>query len=101
MLYGYVNCSLDDVQPCKVLNLGTLSITKVVDIADIIIRELEYENTKVVIEGTKRAWPGDQPRVHFSVDNMKKLGWESQLSSDESVKIATQRMIGKNLEFIR
>ena len=101
MLFGYANCELDEEYPCKVLNLGTSSITKVVDIADIIIDELDHKNTKVVIEGAEKAWPGDQPRVHFKVDNMKKLGWESNLTSDESVKIATQRMIGKNLDFIR
>ena len=33
---GYANCELDEEHPCKVLNLGT-SITKVVDIADIMI----------------------------------------------------------------
>jgi hypothetical protein len=50
---------------------------------------------KIEIEGTKKAWPGDQPRVHFEVDKLSKLGWNSKLNSDQSVLIAVRRMLNK------
>jgi UDP-glucose 4-epimerase len=49
-----------------------------------------------MIEGTKKAWPGDQPRVHFTVDKINKLGWKARYSSDEAVRIAIRRMLGKD-----
>ena len=95
MLHGYENVPLDEDNPVTVLNLGTPTITRVVDIADIIISEMELSNTPVKIEGTRKAWPGDQPRVHFEVDAIESFGWKTVLNSDQSVKIAVQRMLDK------
>ena len=94
MLYGYANIPLDDDIPCGVFNLGTPTVTKVIDIARIIVDEMGNA-AKVEIEGTKKAWPGDQPRVHFEVDKLSKLGWKSRLNSDQSVAIAVRRMLDK------
>ena len=66
------------------------------DRADIVKDELGCGDAKIIIEGTKRAWPGDQPKVHITVDKIKKLGWASRFHSDYAVKIATQRMLAKS-----
>ena len=83
-------------KPCDIFNLGTTTISKVTDIADMIKTEMKLSKTKITIEGTKRAWPGDQPRVHITVDRMKKLGWVTRHSSDQAVKIAARRMLNKS-----
>ena len=49
-------------------------------------------DARIVIEGTKRAWPGDQPKVHITVDRMRELGWTAKLTSDQAVRIAVRRM---------
>ena len=54
-----------------------------------------YDNAEIIIEGTERAWPGDQPKVHITVNKIRELGWSSRFKSDYAVKIATQRMLGK------
>ena len=54
---------------------------------------MNLENSVILIEGSKLAWPGDQPRVHFKVDKIKKLGWKTKYTSDESVEIAVERML--------
>ena len=95
MLHAYKNIELNDEKPCCVYNLGTTTVTKVVDIARIVVEELGC-NATVEIEGTKKAWPGDQPRVHLLVDELAKLGWRSRLNSDQSVQIAVARMLGKD-----
>jgi UDP-glucose 4-epimerase len=94
MLYGYTNIPLDEDNPCDIFNLGTTTVTKVVDIARIVVDEMGVK-AKIEIEGTKKAWPGDQPRVHFGVDKLSKLGWNSRLNSDQSVVIAVRRMLDK------
>jgi UDP-glucose 4-epimerase len=95
MLYGYCHVPMDDESPCAVFNLGTPTVTKVIDIARTIVDEMGLPDARIHVEGTKRAWPGDQPRVHFEVDKLAKLGWRSRLDSDQSVRIAVRRMLGK------
>jgi UDP-glucose 4-epimerase len=94
MLYGYANIPLDDDNPCAIFNLGTTTVTKVLDIARVIVNEMGIK-AEIKVEGTKKAWPGDQPRVHFEVDKLSKLGWNSRLNSDQSVVIAVRRMLNK------
>ena len=95
MLYGYANIALDEDNPCVVLNLGTPTVSKVIDIAHLVVEEMALPDANVIVEGTKKAWPGDQPRVHFEVDRLAERGWTSRLDSDQSVRIAIRRMLNK------
>ena len=96
MAYLYRNVRLSDDRPCDVFNLGTDSVTRVVDIARIVQEEMGLPETRIRIEGTRRAWPGDQPKVHITVDRMRQLGWGARLASDQAVRIAVRRMLGKS-----
>jgi UDP-glucose 4-epimerase len=95
MAYGFRTIPMTDDKPCDVFNLGTDSISKVIDIAQIVKEEMDLPEARVVIEGSKRAWPGDQPRVHITVDRMRGLGWKAKRKSDQAVRIAARRMLGK------
>jgi UDP-glucose 4-epimerase len=94
MLYTYNNVPLDEDNPCGAFNLGSPTVTKVIDIARIMVDEMGL-SARIEIEGTKKAWPSDQPRVHFEVDTLSKFGWDSKLDSDQSVLIAVRRMLDK------
>ncbi len=96
MAYLFRNLRMSEDRPCDVYNLGTDSITRVVDIARIVQEEMGLPETRIRIEGTKRAWPGDQPKVHITVDRMRRLGWTAKLTSDQAVRIAVRRMLGKS-----
>ncbi len=95
MAWAFRNIVLTDKYPCDVFNLGTDTITRVTKIAEIVKEEMGYDNAEIIIEGTERAWPGDQPKVHITVNKIRDLGWASRFKSDYAVKIATQRMLGK------
>lgn len=95
MAYGYRHVPRDERTPCDVLNLGTTTVTRVVNLAATVIEEMGLKNTAVKIQGAAKAWPGDQPRVHFSVDKMSRLGWKAKKTSDEAVRIAIRRMLDK------
>ena len=99
MLFGYANIPLDDETPCGVYNLGTPTITRVIDIAKIVVSEMGLHDAEIRIEGVRKAWPGDQPRVHFEIGKMAGLGWTSKLNSDESVRVAVRRMTNKAESF--
>ena len=95
MAWAFRNINLSEKYPCDIFNLGTDTVTRVTKIAEIIKDELALNDAKIIIEGTERAWPGDQPKVHITVDKIRKLGWSSRFESDYAVRQATRRMIGK------
>jgi len=93
MGYAYRKTNLRQGNICEIFNLGTSSISKVTKIAEIVKSKMKLCEAKISIEGTKLAWPGDQPRVHFEVKKIYKLGWKTKYSSDQSVEIAVERML--------
>jgi UDP-glucose 4-epimerase len=95
MAYAFQNIPMTEDKPCDVFNLGTASVSKVIDIAQVVKEEAGLVDARVVVEGTRRAWPGDQPKVHIKVDRMQQFGWTAKLTSDEAVRIAVRRMLGK------
>lgn len=99
MAWTYRNVPMTEDVPCDVFNLGTRTISKVTTIAEVVREELGLPDAKLTIEGTKKAWPGDQPRVHFSVEKINRLGWQTRHTSDASVRIAIRRMLGKLGQF--
>ena len=100
MVYGFNHIELSEDTPCDVYNLGTDSISRVIDIAQIVKEEMGLKKTVIKVEGKKLAWPGDQPRVHIIVDKMRKLGWRAKLSSDQAVRTAARRMMGQDEGFV-
>lgn len=96
MGYAFRNIPMTEERPCDIFNLGTTTISRVTMIAALVREEMELPDARIMIEGTKKAWPGDQPRVHFTVDKINKLGWKAHYSSDEAVRIAIRRVLGKD-----
>ncbi|MDI6814837.1 MAG: NAD-dependent epimerase/dehydratase family protein [Dehalococcoidales bacterium] len=78
-----------------IYNLGCDSFTSITKVAQIVAEEMNLKNVRFKYTGGKRGWPGDVPVVHFSVEKMNKLGWQAKHSSDEAVRIATRRLLGK------
>lgn len=95
MAWAFRNVSMSAQTPCDVFNLGTTTVTPVTEIARIVIEEMGLPDVRVTIQGTKLAWLGDQPRVHFSVDKINRLGWRCQRSSDDAVRTAVRRVLDK------
>ncbi len=91
MLCAFLNA---DVQ-YDVFNLGCESFTTVTTIARIVTEEMGLVGAKFKYTGGKRGWPGDAPVIHFQVEKIKKLGWTAKNTSDEAVRIAARRLLGK------
>jgi UDP-glucose 4-epimerase len=80
---------------CDIYNLGCESFSTITRVAEIVAGEMGLSDVKFKYTGGKRGWLGDVPVVHFSVDKMKKLGWKAKYTSDEAVRIAARRLLGK------
>jgi UDP-glucose 4-epimerase len=78
------------------VNLGTDSTTKILDIAAIIIDEMGLKNVKFTFTGTARGWPGDQPVVLLDTTKVHELGWYAVRTSTEAVRVATRRILGRD-----
>ena len=92
MIYAY---NMPSHSGCEIFNLGSDSTTRVSEIVRVVLEEAGKQSVKVRYTGGERGWPGDQPRVYMSVEKMKRLGWAAKHSSDEAVRIATRRYLGK------
>ena len=78
-----------------IYNLGASTFTQVTLIGQIVAEEMGLINVTFRYTGGKRGWLGDAPVVHFNVQKMKGLGWQESRSSDEAVRIAARRLLGK------
>jgi UDP-glucose 4-epimerase len=94
MLYTYHKTSRGPFP--VLLNLGTDSVSKVMEIARIIIEEMGLHGVEYRFTGTPRGWPGDQPVVLLDTTRVHQLGWYTRHTSDEAVRVATRRLLGKD-----
>ena len=80
---------------CDIYNLGCETSVTVDRIAQIVIEEMGIKDVKFKYTGGKRGWPGDAPVVKFDLKKIRRLGWQAKHSSEEAVRIAARRLLGK------
>lgn len=78
-----------------VFNLGTDTFTNVTRIGEIVADEMGLKTAAFRYTGGKRGWPGDVPVIFFNVNKINNLGWKAKHTSDEAIRIATRRLLGK------
>ena len=91
ILFGFYNVSND----LNIFHLGGTTTTDVMTIARIVVDEMELSGVRLRTTGGERGWPGDVPQCWFSVDRMGALGWRARISSDDAVRAAVRRILGK------
>lgn len=76
----------------NVYNLGVDSRTKVKEIAQMVIEEMNI-NAKIEFTGGNRGWVGDVPEFNYDLSKINSLGWEAKNSSNEAVKKAIRYIL--------
>ena len=66
------------------------------EIANIILDEMDAHNVKYRMTGTPKGWPGDQPIVLLDTTKVHGYGWWARRTSNEAVRVATRRLLGKD-----
>jgi UDP-glucose 4-epimerase len=79
----------------NLFHLSTNSTTTVGTIAHIVVEEMGLRGVNFRFAGGSRGWPGDIPLVNLDTSKMGRLGWTAQHTSDEAVRIAVRRILGK------
>ena len=78
----------------NVYMIGSDSRTKVKEIAAMVIEEMGL-NAKIRYTGGDRGWVGDVPEFRYDLTKINKLGWTAPHNSNESVRLAIQKALGK------
>jgi UDP-glucose 4-epimerase len=78
----------------NVYNLGPESRTTVKEIAQMVIEEMGLD-AKIQYTGGDRGWVGDVPEFKYNLTKIHTLGWHATHSSNEAVRVAIQKALGK------
>ena len=78
----------------NVYMIGSDSRTKVKEIAAMVIEEMGL-NARIRYTGGDRGWVGDVPEFRYDLTKINKLGWIAPHNSNESVRLAIQKALGK------
>lgn len=81
-------------EPYNVYMLGSDTRTKVKEIAAMVIEEMGLQ-AHVRYTGGDRGWVGDVPEFRYDLTKVNILGWVAPHNSNESVRLAIQRALGK------
>ena len=77
-------------------NLGTSdTVTTVRYLAETTINAAAPK-AKIRYTGGNRGWVGDVPKVNYSVEKLKKLGWSPRLTSNQAVDRAVAEIVAEN-----
>lgn len=76
----------------NVYNLGVDSRTKVKDIAQMVIEEMQLD-TAIEYTGGERGWVGDVPEFNYDLSKVNSLGWKAKNTSNEAVRKAIQYIL--------
>jgi UDP-glucose 4-epimerase len=82
------------IERYNVYNLGSDTRTRVRDIARIVIEEMGLDS-KIEYTGGDRGWVGDVPEFKYDLSKIHNLGWKARYNSDDSVRLAIQKALGK------
>jgi UDP-glucose 4-epimerase len=77
-------------------NIGTTDTgTTVKYLAETVLKKIS-PGAKIRYTGGDRGWIGDVPKVNYSVEKLKKLGWSPKLSSNKAVDRAVTEIVAEN-----
>ncbi len=93
---GLVQCSKVGEEQVEAFNIGTSQSTRVLDIARMVIEEMDLHNVKIETGhgdgGDGRGWAGDVKTMLLDCDKLKHYGWSCRYSSDEAVSMAAREL---------
>jgi len=76
-------------------NIGTsANVTTVKYMAEAVVKQMS-PGAKIRFTGGDRGWIGDVPKVNYSVEKLKKLGWSPKLTSNKAVDRAVAEIVAE------
>jgi UDP-glucose 4-epimerase len=79
----------------NIFHLGCDTTSTVRTIAHTVVKEMGLNDVEFQYTGGSRGWRGDVAVFHFDSSKMAKLGWSAKHTSDEAIRLAVRRLLGK------
>ena len=98
---GVLSLSNVDIDKSIVFNLGHDDKINVIDLANIVIKEMNLENVEFYFSGGKRGWVGDSPLVHLDTSLAKSYGWHANISLEDTIKRTVNYLMEDNKRIFR
>lgn len=76
-------------------NISTEDAITVRQIVEIILEEMELQNTKIIYGDTPFGWRGDVPVINLDASRIRSLGWKCQNNSYDAMKLSVRFMLNK------
>lgn len=92
ILFVYKNSN----QKINFFNIGVETRTKVKEIAQMVIEEMNLDS-EIVYSGGDRGWIGDVPEFSYNLDKIHALGWNAKITSNEAVRKSIQYILERDL----
>ncbi|MBQ7141166.1 MAG: NAD-dependent epimerase/dehydratase family protein [Bacilli bacterium] len=77
----------------EIYNAGVETATSVTKIADIVCKELGYNNVTYKYTGGNVGWKGDIPKFQYDLSKIHNKGWTAKHTSDEAVEETVRSLI--------
>ena len=93
-------CLTINKRKLEVFNVGNEDSVDVISIAKIVCKMMNLKDVNLVTTGgvdNGRGWIGDVKKMRLDISKLKKLGWSPEISSAESVKLASQEIFNEQL----
>jgi len=76
-------------------NIGTAdTATTVRYIAEAVVKRMA-PGAKIRYTGGNKGWVGDVPKFNYSIEKLRKLGWEPRLTSEQAVERAVEEIVSE------
>lgn len=82
---GAMLLGLSQNKRLDVYNVSSGDYISVKDIAEIVLKEMRLQTTKIFYQKSDIGWPGDVAVVRFDDEKIRNLGWENQFSSRDAI----------------
>lgn len=92
LIQGIIYVWKNSNEKINTFNLGLDSRTKVKDIAEMVIEEMDL-NAKIEFTGGERGWIGDVPEFNYDLTKINNLGWRAPNNSNEAVRKSIQKIL--------
>ena len=82
----------------EIFNVGNVDWITVLEIADIVVKEMGLRNVKYIFKPATpdgRGWLGDVKFMLLDVSKLQSLGWRPSMNSKEAVRKTVRALLGK------
>lgn len=77
----------------NIFNLSSGTTITVIEIAKIVVNEMNLTNVKIKKRKAKSGWKGDPEIIHLNINKLKNLGWSPKYTANDAVKLTVKSLI--------